>query len=37
MTTIMFTKGAKSGSNTYTVRGVSKDGKKFTTMFKQPV
>lgn len=26
-------KGAKSGSNTYTVRGVSKDGKKFTTMF----
>lgn len=25
--------GAKSGSNTYTVRGVSKDGKKFTTMF----
>ena len=26
-------KGARSGSNTYTVRGVSKDGKKFTTMF----
>ena len=26
-------KGAKSGSNTYKVRGVSKDGKKFTTMF----
>ena len=26
-------RGAKSGSNTYTVRGVSKDGKKFTTMF----